>query len=291
MEARSISPEAVALLSEVSVNPELAVQRLASYALRPKASRKQRALPERELVELFRFEAALILAREAQRRQYEDPYWQGLLHVSLRAGETLKISTRVEAEEAVLLVRKARNDVAGERGLLSMGLDTARSAFDLARASFRVMDTDFCSMLLAMEYMRRNEWESCQRSIARAFELASFSLYRSIAWEHLGGVMTQRGRLDDAIDAYARAAELETDRPFPLFFASLLCSATGKLDRAHDFARRGEELVEEDDASIPSCVSAFRVSSKKGVLPPSLGKDRSRIVAGPATKKIYDALL
>ena len=288
----TISPEAAALLNEVADDPELAIRKLARYTVGARRFRRGAGLAARHLSEAFRLETARILARHAQEQQFRDPYWKGYLHRSLRAGEELRIASRSEiADHATRLLRSEKLS-AEEELFLQPLLGAGHAAFEAAQASLRILDTDVAMILLTYEYMRLEEWESCRRSLERSLAASSCSLNRSIALEQAGMLMIRRGRIDGAIDAYEQSADAEPGRPFPLFFASLLCRLVGSLDRGRTFAERGEELVDEEDSSVDACIHAFMELRNRNVLSREFrfSLRSGELVVGPATARISNAL-
>lgn len=287
-----ISLEAIALLREVSEDPEQAIYKLSRHALGRRRAPRGSRLAEQELASVFRVDVARILARHAQEAQFRDPYWDGLMHRSLRAGEELELADRNELSEYAGHLLSSGRVPADAEDIMRRVLYRDSSPLDLAQASFHVLDTDFASMLLAFEYMRLEEWESCKRCLQRSIDLSSGALNRSIAWEQTGSLMIRMGRVADAIDAYQRSAEIEPGRPFPLLLGYLLCGSTGFLERARRFAEEAEEFTDESDLGVAATIRSFVQLGVRGFLAVRLpsGRDRERLVRGPVTARILHAL-
>ena len=172
---------------------------------------------EDTLEEVHTYQVARVLSHLAQRRKFDDPYWSGLLHRSVRAGQELMIPSLDE------IARQARHLTTGAprgsqlievlAGCTVRQPSSPRETLDLAMASWRLAGLDQAAMIAASECWRFEERDRADRLLDAVIASPRSSLHASYAWETRAALYLRSHGPAAAVEAFRIAASQDDARP------------------------------------------------------------------------------
>jgi hypothetical protein len=300
-------PELEQLIREIAADPRSHLLRIPRpAAIRSLHSREREVsanatgltLAERELVRVYRCEAAKLLREACVMRVMNHPEGKTWLvsHLTpvrqLRLRDTDDWSRRAQATLA---------DATAHRGGLD-GIElietcvshpdaTAVSVAELAAASLRLEPADPAWIYPAIESVHEGRFAAALHSLERLLETPTSPWHRTFVWTQIGRAKLSAGDPSGALLAYKRVVELDASR-----IAGSLgwCAAACEIGDARQFAAAAEHLdsvlpvLHEATLNYASAIAGARTRCKSRAFAPRLARLREGL--GPNSTRIADAL-
>jgi tetratricopeptide (TPR) repeat protein len=113
----------------------------------------------------------------------------------------------------------------------------------LAAASVRIAPSLEADLYVALEFLRKGQFQVSRRHCRRVLETSPSSLLRSMAWENLAYAYVSEENRPEGAAAYRRAFEVSPSRVSPAVFWLTNCIIGGDVTGASCAARAVEEAV------------------------------------------------